>query len=115
MPFEGEYATGESLLSLEQSQAFREFRGRVGPRQAGSAITPVALSVVRNAWTPRRVIAIDGSTVSEALDNGFPMAEATLMKVAVVSIDLSKLVKSQEDDIPSPRAFYEMEAASTFD
>ena len=29
MPFEGEYATGESLLSLQQSEAFREFKGQV--------------------------------------------------------------------------------------
>jgi hypothetical protein len=43
------------------------------------------------------------------------MSEATLMKVAVVSIDLSKLAVAGKDDIPSPRAFYDMESASTFD
>ena len=43
------------------------------------------------------------------------MAEATLMKVSVVSIDLSKLAAAQTDDIPSPRVFYDMESASTFD
>ena len=37
------------------------------------------------------------------------------MKVAVVSIDLSKLAIAQENDIPSPRVFYDMESASTFD
>ena len=99
MPFEGEYATGESLLSLQQSEAFREFKGSVRPRHPGPAIAPTVLNVPRNSWTPRRVIAVDGSTVSEALDNGFPMAEATLMKVAVVSIDLSKLAVTGRDDI----------------
>jgi hypothetical protein len=115
MPFEGEYATGESLLSLQQSEAFREFKGLVRPRPPGPTVAPTILNAPRNNWMPRRVIAVDGSTVSEALDNGFPMAEATLMKVAVVSIDLSKLTVTAKDDIPSPRAFYDMESASTFD
>ncbi len=115
MPFEGEYATGESLLSLQQSEAFREFKGRVQPRPPGPAVAPTILNVPRNNFMPKRVIAVDGSTVTEALDNGFPMAEATLMKVAVVSIDLSKLAMARKGDIPSPRVFYDMESASTFD
>jgi NurA domain len=115
MPFQGEYATGESLLSLQQSRAFREFKGRVRPRPSGPPVAPTILDVPRNGWTPRRVVAVDGSTISEALDNGFPMAEATLMKVAVVSIDLSKLAIASQGDIPSPRVFYDMENASTFD
>jgi hypothetical protein len=115
MPFEGEYATGESLLSLQQSEAFREFKGHIRSRAPGPAIAPTILNVPRNGWMPRRVIAVDGSTISEVLDNGFPMAEATLMKVAVVSIDLSRLAVAREDDIPSPRVFYDMESASTFD
>src|SRR5689334_1953733 len=60
MPFEGEYATGESLLSLQQSEAFREFKGRVRPRPPGPAVAPTVLNVPRNAWMPRRVIAVDG-------------------------------------------------------
>jgi len=115
VPFEGEYATGESLLSLQQSEAFREFRGQVRPRPSGPPVAPKIIATARNNWVPQRVIAVDGSTLSEALDNGFPMAEATLMKVSVVSIDLRKLSTAYEDEIPSPRAFYEMESASTFD
>src|SRR5690349_9237846 len=115
MPFEREYATGESLLSLQQSEAFREFKGRVRPRPPGPTIAPPILNVTRNNWMPQRVVAIDGSTLSVALDNSFPIAEATLMKVSVVGIDLSKLQAAQEDDIPSPRVFYDMENASTFD
>lgn len=37
------------------------------------------------------------------------------MKVSVVRVDLSKLTALREDEIPSPRVFYEMETASTFD
>ncbi len=78
-------------------------------------IAPRVLSVQRRNWSPTRVIAIDGSTVSEPLVNGFPMAEASLIKVAVVRVDLSKLTTLSDDEIPSPRIFYEMERASTFD
>ena len=120
MPFENEFASGESLLTLETSltasRAFREFRGqiRIEP-PAGGGGPPLVIDVPRRNWTPSRVIAFDGSTVSEALVNGFPMAEASLVKVSVVRVDLSKLTSQPEDEIPSPRVFYDMERASTFD
>lgn len=43
------------------------------------------------------------------------MAEASLIKVAVIRVDLSMLTALPEDEIPSPRIFYDMERASTFD
>jgi hypothetical protein len=114
MPFEGEFATGESLLTLERSEALREFRGRVRERPRDRGPNPNLLSVSRNSWMPNRVIAVDGSTISVPIENGFPLAEVSLLKVALVSIDLSKL-SSSPDDIPSPRIFYDMEKAHTFD
>jgi hypothetical protein len=120
MPFENEFASGESLLTLETSlstsRAFREFRGqvRIEPPSGGGGL-PLVIDVPRRNWTPSRVIAFDGSTISEALVNGFPMAEASLVKVSVVRVDLSRLTALPEDEIPSPRLFYEMERASTFD
>jgi hypothetical protein len=63
---------------------------------------------------PNRVIAVDGSTISVPIDNGFPLAEVSLLKVALVSIDLS-LLTGNVDRIPSPRIFYDMEKAHTFD
>ena len=114
MPFEGEFATGESLITLEKSEALREFRGRVRQRPKGSGPNPNVLKVTRNDWMPNRVIAVDGSTINVPLDNGFPLAEVSLLKVALVSIDLSLLADSSER-IPSPRIFYDMEKAHTFD
>ncbi len=114
MPFEGEFATGESLITLERSEALREFKGRVRERPTGSGPNPLILDVPRNDWMPNRVIAVDGSTISVPIDNGFPLAEVSLLKVALVSIDLSLLTEST-DRIPSPRVFYDMEKAHTFD
>lgn len=120
MSFEKEYASGESLLTLQTSlatsQAFREFKGKVRVNPArGSTGLPLKLDVHRRNWIPSRVIAFDGSTVSEALVSGFPMAEASLVKVSVVRVDLSKLASLPQGSIPSPRVFYDMERASTFD
>lgn len=114
MPYEGEFATGESLLSLERSEALREFQGSVRKREDSNAPNPAVLAVQRNSWMPNRVIAVDGSTINVPVDNGFPMADVSLLKVALVSIDLSKL-SSTGREIPSPRIFYEMERAHTFD
>ncbi|MBL0924294.1 MAG: hypothetical protein IBJ12_07490 [Sphingomonadaceae bacterium] len=114
MPYEGEFATGESLLSLERSEALREFQGSVRKREEADAPNPAVLTVPRNSWMPNRVVAVDGSTINVPVDNGFPMADVSLLKVALVSIDLSKL-NLREREIPSPRVFYEMERAHTFD
>lgn len=114
MPFDNEFATGESLLSYRDSEALRSFRARIVDRPVGRS-PPQVLDVQRDGWIPRRVIAVDGSTVTEAVRNGFPVAEATLLKVSVVSIDLTKLRTLQPQTIPSPRIFYEMERAETFD
>lgn len=119
MAFENEYASGESLLSLQAalatSQAFREFKGRIRiePPEGGAGL-PFVLNVQRRNWTPSRVIALDGSTVAATLRNGFPLAEASLVKVSVVRIDLSKLTNLPRDTIPSPRVFYDMEQAFPF-
>lgn len=114
MPFMSEYATGESLLSLQNSEAVREFEGVVltEPRQVEP---PPLIDVKRNNWRPRRVVAVDGSTVTEAVRNGFPIAEASLMKVSVVSLDVRKIIDIEPGDIPPPRVFLEMERAETFD
>ena len=115
MPFEGEYATGESLLSLEQSTAFREFQGRIRARNSAAPAAPHVLAVPRRTWLPTRVIAVDGSHLSETVRNGFPVAEATLLKISVVSLDLQKLEMARAEEIPSPRVFYDMENAKPFD
>ena len=52
MPYEGEFATGESLLSLERSEALREFQGSVRKREEADAPNPAVLTVPRNSWMP---------------------------------------------------------------
>lgn len=115
MPFDNEFATGESLDSLQRSPAFKDFKGTIRTRHGVAPDLPRKLAPVRNEWRPQRVIAIDGSTVTAPVQNGFPIAEASLMKVAVLSIDIAALLDSPADAIPHPAIFYEMEKASTFD
>ena len=61
------------------------------------------------------MIAVDGSHLSETVRNGFPLAEATLLKISVVSLDLQQLEAAQKEELPSPRVFYDMENAKPFD
>lgn len=102
MPFDREFATGEALRSLETSAAFRDFKGRIRPAEAQVPVVPHRLEVARNDFRPNRVIAIDGSHLSVAVNNGFPMAELSLMKVAIIGIDLNRLFDARKDEMPSP-------------
>ncbi len=116
MPFDREFATGESLLSLDTSPAFQEIKGRLRVRPAPTEKGgPVFRREPRRRWRLDRVIAVDGSSVPVAVRNGFPVADASLVKVAVVRLDLSKLDRLPADLIPSPRVFYEMERVHALD
>lgn len=116
MPFENEIATGESLLALQKSAALRDFEGVIAVRdQTVPRDPPPIISVPRTDWVPMRVVAVDGSNITHKVRNGFPGAEATLLMLSVVFIDVSKLAKITSGEIPSPRIFNEMDRASTLD
>lgn len=116
MPFENEIATGESLLALQKSAALRDFEGIIAIRnEAAPKDAAPIVEVPRTDWIPLRVVAIDGSNITHKVRNGFPGAEATLLMLSVVFIDVSKLAKITSSEIPSPRIFNEMDHASTVD
>lgn len=114
MAFEGQYATGESMLRLENSEVFKAFKGTIRELAVGQEVRPAPAVVSRRNFLPTRVVAIDGSTVTADLRNGLPLAEATLLTVSIVSIDLRKL-RDIEDPLPNPSVFYDMEKASTYE
>lgn len=115
MPFDNERASGDALIWLQNSPAIRQFAGRVREKdtstQRSTVLTPA--HIARSGWSPRRVIAVDGSSVTHRVRNGFPGAEATLTLISVVRIDLSKLAALRPEEIPRPRTFHEMESAHT--
>ena len=116
MPFENEIATGESLLALQKSAALKEFEGVIAVRQDDLPRDPPPIvDVARSDWLPQRVVAIDGSSITYKVRNGFPGAEASLVMLAVVFIDVSKLATIGADEIPSPKVFNEMDRAHTLD
>lgn len=108
--------TGESLLALEKSAAVQEFEGIVAVR-SNSLIERELLprDIERRVWLPKRVVAIDASTLTHRVRNGFPGAEASLLMLSVVFIDITGLAGIKTDEIPSPRIFNEMESAHTLD
>ncbi|MYH56625.1 MAG: hypothetical protein F4145_01110 [Boseongicola sp. SB0675_bin_26] len=113
MPYENQRATGEALISLQQSKLFEEFKGRIRPPPPRSeeALEPTAIPEAELAIN--RVITIDGSLVTETLKDGFPGAEASLVQLALVYIDLRKLKAEGPGRIIPPRAFNEMDDART--
>src|SRR5262249_10422070 len=116
MPFDKEIATGESLLALQKSAALRDFEGVIAILDGTVDRDPApVLELQRDGWLPRRIVAIDGSNITHKVKNGFPGAEATLLMLSVVFIDLSKLAAVAPNEIPSPRIFNEMDKASTLD
>lgn len=114
MPYPKEIASGESLRWLERSPAFNEFKGKILPSETLTMPNPKRLNVSRRNWTPRRIIAIDGSNVTSPLHRHFPVAEAGLVVVSVVFINLNLLRKVPSEEIPHPKIFHDMEKVAPF-
>ena len=113
MPYENQVATGESLISLEQSEVFKKFCGEIKVKDNAPIEHLEAKYLASGDNDITNVIAIDGSLVSKTVLNGFPGAEASLIQIALVSIDLKKLNESQSGKITPPSVFNEMDTPYT--
>ena len=120
VPYDGEYATGHTLARLVDNPAVRDFDGEI---KKSTSTTPLALPVSiaprRGATRVKRLIAIDGSTVTSRVENGHPGAEASLLNIAAVVIalaglrELAQMGKRAADPIPSPAQVRELEKWNT--
>ena len=83
MPYDGEYATGHTLARLVDNPAVRDFDGEI--KKSTSTATedlPDTIALPRGSTRVKRLIAIDGSTVTSRVENGHPGAEASLLNIA---------------------------------
>ena len=116
MPYENEYASGDSLWRLVESESVKEFQGvvrRGTPEEATEP--PPALSPPRGKNRITRIVVIDGSTVTSAVRIGYPGAEAALLQLAAVIIDLGALRNIPPSSIPRPSTIRGMEDCRTLD
>ena len=114
MPYPNERATGDSLWRLEENLSVQEFKGAIRVRNDQETYSlPPAVSPPRRQNPIRRIIAVDGSSVTKAVQNGFPRAEAALFNAAVIVIKVDELTKFDRDHIPSPSQLWDMEKVET--
>ena len=120
VPYDGEYATGHTLARLVDNPAVRDFDGEIKKSEPNTAgPLPDTIAPIRGSSKVKRLIAIDGSTVTSRVENGHPGAEASLLNIAAVVIalaklrELARLGKSSADPIPSPAALRKLEKCDT--
>ena len=115
MAYNKEFASGDSLIWLENSQALKDFKGVILIKESDAPVEPPKIQVSRRNWYPRRVIAIDGSNLMCRVNNGFPGAEAGLLMTSVVAIKLEQLKGLDTNAIPYPSFFRNMENVHTLE
>ena len=116
MPYPNEFASGESLPGLTTSQSVLDFQGVISVKDANERHelpTPIIPERSHNRIT--RVIAIDGSVVPSPVRNGYPGAEAALMRIAAVVLDLKAIQNPDPKRIPRPSEIREMEQCDALD
>ena len=114
MPYVNERATGDSLWRLEENESVRQFKGVIRTRDPQDRQDfPPVVSPPRRQRIIRRIIAIDGSSVTMRVQNGFPKAEAALFNAAVIVIKIDELLNFETERIPSPRQLRDLERVYT--
>ena len=114
MPYENEFARGDSLWRLLESPSVREFEGIIRRREPGETLElPARLNPRRSESAIKRVVAIDGSTTSHTVENGFPGAEAALFNLAAIIIRIGAIRDIPDDYIPGPQEIRELESCRT--
>ncbi|QJQ03789.1 hypothetical protein C798_27160 [Herbaspirillum rubrisubalbicans Os34] len=91
-------------------QKLREFKEPEYPEDSRATGTPIS----RRQWSPKYVVAIDGSHHEVQYDQGFPGAELGFVSVATILIDVNRL--QEEADKPSidPVKFNQVQSAYSF-
>ena len=116
MPYPNEFATGESLPGFTSSRGVLEFQGAININDVNERHElPDTVAPIRGHDRISRVIAIDGSTVRSSVRNGYPGAEAALMRIAAVVLDLAAIKNPNPEWIPSPSEIREMEQCDAVD
>ncbi len=114
MPYLNEHATGDSLWRLEENPSVQAFKGSIRVRSDQMTYSlPPTIKLARRQNSIRRIIAVDGSTITKAVQNGFPRAEAALFNAAVIVIKVDELAKFDRDRIPSPGQLRDLEKVET--
>lgn len=116
MPYRDEFARGDSLWRLVESPSVAAFKGviRYSPTEQAYPL-PQRIAPPRGAGQLRRLVAIDGSTVSAQIRNGYPGAEAALLQLAVIVVNLEDLRNLPSVTIPRPSAIRDLEQCRTLD
>ena len=114
MPYQNEFARSDSLLHLVDSKSVREFEGVIkqGVDQEMHEL-PARLEPQRGTGRIKRVVAIDGSTITHKVKNGYPGAEAALLNLAAIVIKLQAIRDVPRNYIPSPSEMRDMEQCET--
>ena len=114
MPYRNEFARGDSLWRLAESPSVKEFKGAIRHREnQDTHDLPTRLEPQRDVGNIKRVVAIDGSTVTHQVQNGYPGAEAALLNLAAIVIRLQAIRNIPRKYIPSPREMREIEECQT--
>lgn len=104
------------MPDLLASRSVVDFQGTISVKDANEKHPlPAAVDGTRSPDHITRVIAIDGSVVSAPVRNGYPGAEAALLRIAAVVLDLEKIRNPDPRRIPRPSEIREMEQCDALD
>ncbi len=116
MPYRDEFASGDSLWRLVESPSVTAFKGVIRYSLTEQDLTlPLCIEPPRGTDHLRHLIVIDGSTVPAQVHNGYPGAEAALLRLAVIVVNLEDLRNLPSVTIPRPSAIRDLEQCRTLD
>ncbi len=120
MPYENERSSYEPLRRIAENPRVRELLASYRVRQRVSQQTvslPLidAATLPASGWKPDWVLAIDGSYLPVAVQNGYPGAEAAYITVASVMLNAARLRELDQQRPVEPKVFRATQESEALD
>lgn len=120
MPYENERSSYEPLRRIAENprvkELLRKYRVRQRlPRQSVELPLVDARELPASHWEPSWVLAVDGSYLPVAIQNGYPGAEAAYITVASVMLDAAKLRQLDQQRPVEPKVFRATQQSEAID
>ena len=119
MPHDGEFAGTKSLKRLVESERVNNLLSRYKIREhkieRENELPLKIAEVTPSDWQPRYILSIDGSSIPQTIQNGFPGAEVGYITVSAVLIDAAKQRELDKKRPVSPFDFNQTQNAGSYD
>src|SRR5579859_146112 len=119
MPYEGELASYRPIQRIVNNARVQKLLEgyRIRQRSDDESVQEqlIPAQIAPSNWLPQWVLAVDGSNMPVAVQNGFPGAEAGYVTVAAVLLNMARMREMDQSRPANPHEFQKLQSSECID